>query len=98
LPKPALAGQAGHGYSDGNEEPYRREGIDSERDGKVEGGVSALAGGLAREIAMALLIPLDFLDELLDRYRSLLQNAMYPPPTRYEVELRSPLDRRHRFA
>jgi hypothetical protein len=30
---------------------------------------------MCREIAIALLRGLDFLDELLDRYRSLLQNA-----------------------
>src|SRR5271165_3311741 len=36
LPEPALAGASGDGYSDGDEEFDRREGVDPERDGAVE--------------------------------------------------------------
>src|SRR5579862_1175245 len=36
LPEPALAGQAGHGHSDGDEEFDGRERVDSERDGETE--------------------------------------------------------------
>ena len=53
LPTPALAGQAGYGYSDGNEKLDCREGIDPERDGKAEAGVSKCgAGALAREMRL----------------------------------------------
>src|SRR5215468_2135054 len=36
LPEPAMAGKTGSGYSDRDEEPGGREGIDSECDGGVE--------------------------------------------------------------
>src|ERR1700720_3451818 len=55
LPKPALAGQAGHGYSDGDEESDRCQRADPERDGEAEGSVIKCgAGTLARETSDTL--------------------------------------------
>src|ERR1700677_4837169 len=45
LPKPALAGQAGDGYPDGDEEFRRCEGADPERDGKAEDSVTLCGAG-----------------------------------------------------
>src|SRR5580704_10764730 len=53
LPEPALARQAGDGYSDGDEEFDRRERVDPERDGKAEGSVKWRGtGDLAREASV----------------------------------------------